>query len=102
MTVRILRAADLTPTPWKNGGGLTREIATGPEGAGAGAFDWRVSLADVTADGPFSAFPGVDRILTVVEGAGMDLVVGGEHHIVDEPLWPHGFPGDLPDRKSVV
>ncbi|MET8726256.1 HutD/Ves family protein [Streptomyces parvus] len=102
MTVRILRAADLTPTPWKNGGGLTREIATGPEGAGTDAFDWRVSLADVTADGPFSAFPGVDRILTVVEGAGMDLLVGGEHHIVDEPLWPHGFPGDLPSEGFLL
>lgn len=96
MTVRILRAADLTPAPWKNGGGLTREITTGPEGAGADAFDWRVSLADVTADGPFSVFPGVERMLTVVEGAGMDLVFGGEHHIVDEPLWPHAFPGDRP------
>ncbi|MEU5370876.1 HutD family protein [Streptomyces sp. NPDC005951] len=102
MTVRILRAAELTPAPWKNGGGLTREIATGPEGAGADAFDWRVSLADVTADGPFSAFPGVDRVLTVVEGAGMDLVVGGEHHIVDEPLWPHGFPGDLPTEGFLL
>ncbi|MEI7029829.1 HutD family protein [Streptomyces pratensis] len=96
MTVRVLRAADRPPKPWRNGGGLTREIAAFPEGAGADGFDWRVSLADVTADGPFSSFPGVDRTLTVVEGAGMDLVVGGEHHIVDEPLWPHDFPGDLP------
>ncbi len=102
MTVRILRAADRTPVPWKNGGGIVREIATGPEGADSDAFDWRVSLADVTADGPFSAYPGVDRILTVVEGAGMDLVVGGEHHIVDEPLWPHGFPGDLPTEGFLL
>lgn len=102
MTVRILRAADRATVPWKNGGGTVREIAAGPEGAGTDAFDWRVSLADVTADGPFSAFPGVDRVLTVVEGAGMDLVVGGEHHIVDEPLWPHGFPGDLPTEGFLL
>lgn len=102
MTVRILRAADRAPAPWKNGGGTVREIATGPEGAGTDAFDWRVSLADVTADGPFSALPGVERVLTVVEGAGMDLVVGGEHHIVDEPLWPHGFPGDLPTEGFLL
>ncbi|MET9053034.1 HutD family protein [Streptomyces bacillaris] len=94
MSVRVLRAADRTPVPWKNGGGLTREVAAAP--AGADGSDWRVSLADVTADGPFSLFPGVDRTLTVVEGPGMDLVVGGEHHIVDEPLWPHDFPGDRP------
>lgn len=91
---RILRAAGRAPVPWKNGGGVTREIAASP-GAATDAFDWRVSLADVTEDGPFSVFPGVDRTLTVVEGAGMDLLVGGEHHIVDEPYWPHDFPGDL-------
>lgn len=91
---RILRAAGRTTAAWKNGGGTTREIAASP-GATTEAFDWRVSLADVAADGPFSVFPGVDRTLTVVEGAGMDLMVGGEHHIVDEPYWPHDFPGDL-------
>ncbi|WP_405688672.1 HutD family protein [Streptomyces sp. NBC_00057] len=95
MTARVLRAADRTATPWKNGGGVTREIAASPEGTPLDAFDWRVSLADVSRDGPFSSFPGVDRTLTVVEGAGMDLVVGGEHHIVDEQYWPHDFPGDL-------
>lgn len=95
MTLRVLRAADRTAVPWKNGGGVTREIAASPEGAPLDDFDWRVSLADVSADGPFSSFPGVDRTLTVVEGAGMDLMVGGEHHIVDEQYWPHDFPGDL-------
>ncbi|MBT2392881.1 HutD family protein [Streptomyces sp. ISL-1] len=95
MTVRVLRAADRTAVPWKNGGGVTREIAVSPKGAGTDAFDWRISLADVGADGPFSAFSGIDRTLTVVEGAGMDLMVGGEHHIVDEQYWPHDFPGDL-------
>ncbi|MFD0020946.1 HutD family protein [Streptomyces sp. NPDC058382] len=91
---RILPAAGRPQTPWKNGGGVTGEIAAAP-GAGPDGFDWRVSLAEVTGDGPFSVFPGVDRTLTVVRGAGMDLVVGGEHHIVDEPYWPHDFPGDL-------
>ncbi|WP_326631072.1 MULTISPECIES: HutD/Ves family protein [unclassified Streptomyces] len=95
MTLRVLRAADRPAVPWKNGGGVTREIAASPEGAPLDDFDWRVSLADVSADGPFSSFPGVDRTLTVVEGAGMDLMVGGEHHIVDEQYWPHDFPGDL-------
>jgi len=95
VTLRVLRAADRTAVPWKNGGGVTREIAVSPKGATTDAFDWRVSLADVALDGPFSAFPGIARTLTVVEGEGMDLMVGGEHHIVDEPLWPHDFPGDL-------
>ncbi|WP_330319903.1 HutD family protein [Streptomyces clavifer] len=95
MTLRVLRAAGRTAVPWHNGGGVTRQIAAAPEDAAAGTADWRISLAEVARDGPFSHFPGLDRTLTVVEGDGMDLMVGGEHHIVDEPLWPHDFPGDL-------
>lgn len=102
MTPRVLRAAGRAAVPWRNGGGVTREIAAAPGGAGAGVFDWRVSLAEVGRDGPFSLFPAVDRTLTVVEGVGMDLMVGGEHHIVDEPYWPHDFPGDLETRGRLI
>lgn len=94
--IRILRAAVRTAVPWKNGGGVTREIAARPEGAGTAAFDWRISLAEVDADGPFSEFPGVDRTLTLAEGAGMDLTVGGEHRLLDERYAPRHFPGDRP------
>ncbi|MFD3756132.1 HutD family protein [Streptomyces sp. NPDC058622] len=92
--VRILRAAGRTAAVWKNGGGVTREIAVRPEGAGSDDFTWRVSLADVDADGPFSAFPGVDRTLTLAEGAGMDLEVGGVRRLVDERFQPQDFAGD--------
>ncbi|MGW0559086.1 HutD/Ves family protein [Streptomyces sp. NPDC003016] len=95
MTVRVLGAAGRTAVAWKNGGGVTREIATWPEGAGTAGFDWRISLAEVEGDGPFSAFPGVDRILTMTEGAGMDLTVGGERRLVDERYVPQDFPGDV-------
>ncbi|MFF3321787.1 HutD family protein [Streptomyces sp. NPDC002889] len=93
--MRILRTAGRGAVPWKNGGGVTREIAVSPEGASMDAFDWRISLADVGADGPFSAFPGVDRILTVAEGAGMELTVGPQRRLIDERLRPYEFPGDL-------
>ncbi|MEU9283898.1 HutD family protein [Streptomyces sp. NPDC048275] len=96
MTVRFLPAAERVAVPWKNGGGVTREIVGSPEGAGMDDFAWRVSLADVGADGPFSAFDGVERILTLVEGAGMDLTVGGARRIVDTRYVPQNFPGDLP------
>jgi environmental stress-induced protein Ves len=66
--MRLLRAADRIAAPWKNGGGVTREIAAWPEGAGFDDFLWRVSMAEVAADGPFSVFPGVDRTLAVLEG----------------------------------
>jgi environmental stress-induced protein Ves len=92
--VRVLRAAGRPAAPWKNGGGVTREIAAWPEGAGMDDFAWRVSLADVRADGPFSAFPGVDRTLTLVEGAGMDLTVGGVRTLADQRFVPRDFAGD--------
>lgn len=94
--VRILRAAGRAATVWKNGGGTTREIAVFPDGAGMDDFVWRASLAEVAADGPFSAFPGIDRTLTLVEGAGMDLTVGGVRRLVDERFAPQDFPGDEP------
>ncbi|CAM5310154.1 hypothetical protein SAVIM338S_00591 [Streptomyces avidinii] len=94
--VRILRAAGRPAAAWKNGGGVTREIAAGPEGAGIEDFGWRVSLAEVTADGPFSAFPGVDRTLTLAEGAGMDLAIGSVRRLVDGRYVPQRFPGDEP------
>jgi environmental stress-induced protein Ves len=91
--MRLLRAADRAATPWKNGGGVTREIAAWPRGAGLDAFDWRVSLADVAADGPFSAFPGVDRVLTVIGGEGLVLEVEGRA-VRLEPGAPFAFPGE--------
>ncbi|MFJ8000722.1 HutD family protein [Streptomyces sp. NPDC096310] len=96
MTLRVLRAGSRAAVPWRNGGGVTREIASWPENAGTAGFDWRISLAEVAGDGPFSVFPGVDRILTMVEGAGMDLTVGGRRRRVDERYAPASFPGDLP------
>ncbi|MEV6583138.1 HutD family protein [Streptomyces sp. NPDC051582] len=94
--VRILRAGDRAAVAWKNGGGVTREIAAWPEGSALADFGWRISLAEVASDGPFSAFPGVDRILTLAEGAGMDLTVAGARRLVDERYAPQEFPGDAP------
>ena len=63
----------LEAMPWKNGGGVTREIVCQPPGAGLDAFDWRVSIAHIASDGPFSRFEGVDRVITLLEGAGVQL-----------------------------
>lgn len=72
--------ARLTPDayrrmPWKNGDGMTTEIARAE--TGDGNFLWRLSIADVVRDGPFSRFPDHERLIAVVEGAGMALSVGG-------------------------
>ena len=76
----VWRFAELTPTAWRNGGGSTYEIAAHPAGSTLEDFDWRISIAAVDAAGPFSTFAGVDRILTLLEGASMQLTIDGAHH----------------------
>jgi len=70
----ILRAAGYRTVPWKNGGGLTREIVREPPEPTA--FDWRLSLATIDSPGPFSAFDGYRRTLVLVRGAGVELDFG--------------------------
>ena len=71
--VRLIRATDCRRMPWKNGGGETAEIAISPAGAVLDNFDWRVSMARVEVDGPFSTFGGIDRTLAILDGAGLKL-----------------------------
>jgi len=75
LAVQLLGPGDYRLMPWKNGLGTTTEIAIHPPGAGLAGqpFDWRVSMAAVTADGEFSRFPGYERSILVAEGAGMEL-----------------------------
>jgi environmental stress-induced protein Ves len=92
----LLPAAARRPSPWKNGGGATTEIAVSPEGADLGGFDWRISMARVERDGPFSEFPGVDRTLCVVEGD-LILEVAGQPVVRLGPTSPpFAFAGDAP------
>jgi uncharacterized protein len=101
--MRIIRSADCRTMPWKNGGGETTEIAKAPEGASLDAFDWRVSMARVASDGPFSVFPGIDRNLTVLEGAGIVLEPHGDATTTLTPQSPpHSFLGDLPLNARLV
>lgn len=92
--MRVLRAADRIATPWKNGGGVTREVAAWPPGAGLGDFEWRISLAEIEADGPFSTFPGVDRVLTVIRGEGLMMTVGDRLLALDAASPPLDFSGE--------
>lgn len=91
----IFRLSERVFRPWKNGGGQTAEIIVSPPGAGFEDFDWRISTAVVAASGPFSTFPGVDRVLTVVEGGGMTLTVGEQEHHLDADSEPYPFSGDI-------
>lgn len=81
--------------PWRNGGGVTHEIAVHPEGAGLDGFDWRVSMAEVAADGPFSRFDGIDRSLAVLEGTGIRLCMSdGAEIVADATAGPAHFAGE--------
>ena len=98
MTFHVVRFDDVKPQPWKNGGGVTRELLAWPAAA-----DWlvRISVADIEKDGPFSAFPGIKRSITVLSGAGIRLgePLNVELRTSDPPVT---FSGDLtPDCELV-
>jgi uncharacterized protein len=97
----LIRGAELVAAPWKNGGGVTREVAAFPPNAGLDTFTWRVSIADVAQAGPFSAFAGIDRTLVLLSGAGMLLDETGstgahavKTHALTQPLDIARFAGE--------
>lgn len=101
--MQILGAENHRRMPWKNGGGETIEIAVFPPTAGLDDFDWRVSMARVETDGPFSAFTGIDRTLTILDGAGLVLFIEGRDPItLTDTSEPLAFPADLPTRAELV
>ncbi len=90
--LKVLRAADYPRMPWKNGGGSTEEI-TRDAGEGLDGFGWRLSIADIGESGGFSTFAGYERIITVLQGAGMTLQVDGQRTRALLPLDPFAFSG---------
>jgi uncharacterized protein len=91
--MRVIRQSDYRVMPWKNGAGTTTEIHVSP-GAGS-TFNWRVSIATVNADGPFSIFAGYERHIMVLDGMGMTLQVGDRGSFDLAPLAPFTFAGDV-------
>ena len=89
----VLRAADYPRMPWKNGGGSTEEI-TRDAGEGLDGFGWRLSIADIGESGSFSRFDGYQRVITVLQGAGMHLQVDGEQSRALLPFDAFAFKGD--------
>lgn len=86
MNVALVDANGVAPQAWRNGGGTTRELLTWPA---SGDWQLRISRADIAADGPFSAFPGVERWFTVLDGRGVVLTFGAAEKVLrvgDAPL----------------
>jgi environmental stress-induced protein Ves len=97
--MQIRRYQDYRCMAWKNGGGETAEIAVFPEGATLDTFEWRVSMANVATDGPFSVFPGVDRTLAILQGDGLTLLPASRGPMQVEPTSP---PVTFPSELSVM
>lgn len=97
MTVAVLTRDQQRPMPWRNGGGTTRELMVEPPGATFDSgFVWRLSVADVERDGPFSELPGIDRSMVVIDGHGLALEfpMGKREEVL--PLSVFRFPGEVP------
>jgi len=91
----ILHLHDCPARPWKNGLGRTRELAVQPPGAGMDDFLWRVSVAEVDSAAPFSAFPGIDRTIVLLDGEGFSMALDdGRTHALTEPFAPFAFAGE--------
>ena len=90
--MQIFSAATRPQTPWKNGGGITRPVASAP--GQSREFGWRLSLADVSMAGPFSCFPGISRLMGILQGQ-LRLEVDGLPPVTLKPGDPaFAFPGD--------
>jgi environmental stress-induced protein Ves len=103
MNSPIIRAQDCAPQAWKNGLGTTREIAVHPSGASGDDFLWRVSIAEVDSAAPFSSFPGIDRHIALLDGAGFSMTLDdGRVHALTIPYAPFAFAGESKVSVTLV
>lgn len=91
----IIQLADCPARPWKNGLGCTRELAIHPPGAVMDDFLWRVSIAELESAATFSAFPGIDRVIALLDGDGFTMRMDdGRDHVLTTPAVPFVFRGE--------
>jgi len=100
MSARLLRVRDYQRMRWKNGAGWTSELARGGD---EGAFDWRISIAEIDSDGPFSTFAGCDRQIALLDGAGMEIEFEQAEAIrLDQRLRFFAFAGERHARGRLL
>lgn len=92
MSIQVVELERIAPTPWKNGGGTTRDLLVWPDDNG---WQLRISVAEIERDGPFSDFSGVERWFAVLHGAGVALQMGGELYEIRRGAPPLQFDGGL-------
>ncbi|WP_164885154.1 HutD/Ves family protein [Rubrivivax rivuli] len=91
----LVTLAEVPAVPWKNGGGLTRELLLWPPGSTAQDWQLRISVAEIARSGPFSAYPGIARWFCVLQGAGVALGFPDGPRVLTPDSPPLHFDGAL-------
>ncbi len=93
--MRLLKQADQRARPWRNGLGVTWDIASDPPDPEGEDFRWRVSRAAIVRDSEFSIFAGYERWITLIQGEGGALRFhdDGETVMLRRPFLPLHFDG---------
>jgi environmental stress-induced protein Ves len=89
--ITLIPATSFKEVPWKNGRGITHDVLVEPAGAGYDASLLRVSIAPITAEGPFSTLPGIERTITLLEPNPLVLLFEDGQEITLEPFTPVTF-----------
>lgn len=80
----------INPTPWRNGLGMTRELVVFPVRE---HWHWRLSVAEISQDAPFSRFENVERWFAVLSGKGVRLAIDGAAQTLTPASPPVMFDG---------
>lgn len=100
MAIRILFPHHWQTQAWKNGGGITHELDRVDDEHG---LRWRLSIAEIASDGPFSLFANTDRMILMLTGNGFRLHgVGADPEVIDQPLQPFAFPGEAAVQCTLI
>jgi len=89
--ITLIPAASFKEVQWKNGRGITHDVLVEPAGAGYDESRLRVSIAPITAEGPFSSLPGIERTITLLEPNPLVLLFDDGHVLTLEPFVPATF-----------
>lgn len=98
---QLIRYRECPSTPWKNGGGSTKQLLISPSNADLSNFDYRISIARVSSSGPFSQFIGIDRQLCLLEGEGLKLYIQGDNLDSGAILTPNDAPFNFKGETQI-
>lgn len=100
MSIDIITSSQWQTQRWQNGGGITHQLCRQDDEQG---MLWRLSIAEVASDGPFSRFDNIDRIIMLLTGEGFSLHgVGSKPQVLNRPLQPFHFAGETAIHCSLL